>query len=111
MAAGETRAIWAARVERWRRSGLGATTFARREGCNPRTLTYWRWRLRKTAAPAARPTPAPAVSFVEVVTAPSAGPVDVPVEVVLPAGYRLRLTANVTPALLQAVLTALEAPR
>jgi len=51
------------------------------------------------------------VSFVEVVTAPSAGPVDVPVEVVLPAGYRLRLTANVTPALLQAVLTALEAPR
>jgi hypothetical protein len=44
------RAIWATRVERWRRSGLNATTFNRRERCNPRTLTYWRWRLRKATA-------------------------------------------------------------
>jgi hypothetical protein len=51
------------------------------------------------------------VSFVEVVAAPSLGSLDVPVEVVLPAGYRLRLTAEVTPALLQTVLTALEAAR
>jgi hypothetical protein len=109
--AGETRAIWATRVERWRRSGLDATTFARRERCNPRTLAYWRWRLGKTTATPSRRPPAPAVSFVEVVTAPSAGTVDAPVEVVLPAGYRLRLTAAVTPALLQTVLTVLEAPR
>jgi len=46
----EMRAIWATRVERWRRSGLNATTFNRRERCNPRTLTYWRWRLRKATA-------------------------------------------------------------
>lgn len=107
----ETRAIWAGRVERWRRSGLDAATFARRERCNPRTLTYWRWRLGKTAAGPSRRTPSPAVSFVEVVTVPSAGPVDVPVEVVLPAGYRLRLAADAPPALLQTVLTVLEAPR
>jgi hypothetical protein len=50
------------------------------------------------------------MSFVEVV-APSAVSADVPVEVVLPAGYRLRLAADVTPALLQMVLTVLEAPR
>lgn len=106
----ETRAIWAARVERWRRSGLGATTFAHRKRCNPRTLTYWRWRLGKTAASASR-RPAPAVSFVEVVTTPSGGTGDAPVEVVLPAGYRLRLTAEVTSALLQTVLAVLETPR
>jgi hypothetical protein len=107
----ETRAIWATRVERWRRSGLDATTFARRERCNPRTLTYWRWRLGKMAAGPARQQAAPVMSFVEVVTAPAAGTVDAPVEVVLPAGYRLRLTAEVTPALLETVLTVLEAPR
>jgi hypothetical protein len=107
----ETRVIWAARVERWRQSGLSATTFARRERCNPRTLTYWRWRLGTTAAGPARRPPAPPVSFVEVVAVPSTGAGEAPVEVVLPAGYRVRLTAEVTPTLLQTVLTVLEAPR
>jgi hypothetical protein len=108
----ETRAIWAARVRRWHASGVDAATFARRERCNPRTLTYWRWRLGKAAAGSpSRGEPSPAVSFVEVVTTPSVGAADVPVEVVLPAGYRLRVTAAVTPALLQTILTALEAPR
>lgn len=107
----ETRAIWATRVVRWRRSGLNATAFARRERCNPRTLTYWRWRLRKTAAGPSPRKPSPAVSFVEVVTAPNVETVGAPVEVVLPAGYRLRVTAEVTPALLQTVRSALEASR
>ncbi|WP_437755395.1 IS66 family insertion sequence element accessory protein TnpA [Sorangium sp. So ce1389] len=34
------RAEWAERVERWKRSGLGAETFARREGYKPKQL-YW----------------------------------------------------------------------
>ncbi len=108
--ASETRALWAARVERWRRSKLDATTFARRAGCNPRTLTYWRWRLGKTAAAPVRRTTASGVSFVEVVPAPSVpGTGDAPVEIVLPAGYRLRVTAEVTPVLLRTVLSVLEA--
>ncbi len=107
----ETRAIWAARVGRWQASGLDAATFARREHCNPRTLTYWRWRLGKLASVASRREPPRAVSFVEVVAPPSSVSSNVPVEVVLPAGYRLRLTSSVTTALLQTVLTALEAPR
>jgi hypothetical protein len=108
----ETRAIWAARVARWHESGLNAATFARRERCNPRSLTYWRWRLAKakTVLPA-RGIPPRAVSFVEVVAPASTSARDVPVEVVLPAGYRLRLSAAVTPDLLQTVLAALEASR
>ena len=108
----ETRAIWAARVARWHESGLNAATFARRERCNARTLTYWRWRLgkAKTALPA-RGAPPRATSFVEVVAPASTSARDVPVEVVLPTGYRLRLSTSVTPDLLQTVLTVLAAPR
>jgi len=107
----ESRAIWAARVARWHESGLDAATFARRERCHPRTLTYWRWRLGKLACVPARREPPRAVSFVEVVAPPSAVSPEVPVEVVLPAGYRLRLAASVTTELLRAVLTALEGSR
>jgi hypothetical protein len=107
----ETRAIWAARVARWHESGLDAATFARREHCNPRTLTYWRWRLGRSSCVPSRRQPPRAVSFVEVVAPPGSVSPDVPVEVVLPAGYRLRLASSVTTALLRTVLTALEAPR
>jgi len=107
----ETRAIWASRVGRWQASGLDATTFSRRERCNPRTLTYWRWRLGKNAAVPARRAPSRPVSFVEVLAPETAPPPDVPVEVVLPAGYRLRLSPSVTTDLLHTVLTVLEAPR
>jgi hypothetical protein len=51
------------------------------------------------------------VSFVEVIAPETSPPPDVPVEVVLPAGYRLRLSPSVTTDLLHAVLTVLEAPR
>jgi transposase len=36
---------WAARVERWQRSGLSAPEIGRREGFDGRQLTYWKWRL------------------------------------------------------------------
>jgi hypothetical protein len=51
------------------------------------------------------------VSFVEVIAPEPSPPPDAPVEVVLPAGYRLRLSPSVTTDLLHAVLTVLEAPR
>jgi transposase-like protein len=40
---------WARRVERWRDSGLSCAEFAAELGINPRTLTYWRYILRKEA--------------------------------------------------------------
>ncbi len=92
----ETRATWAARVARWTSSELTAAAFAARERINPRTLTYWRWRLRADGTAAlvvpedARDTPAG-------------------VEIVLPAGYRVRLTEPVGAATLRTVLDVLEA--
>jgi hypothetical protein len=64
----ETRAIWAKRVKRWRRSGLGAVEFAEREGLKAKTLWWWSWRLEREREAPARP------AFVEVVsTAAAAG--------------------------------------
>jgi hypothetical protein len=40
---------WAARVQRWKESGLTATEFAAEMGLNPRTLSYWKWRLGREA--------------------------------------------------------------
>lgn len=104
----DTRATWAARVARWTSSGLSATAFAARERINPRTLMYWRWRLRSAPAtklPAPRPTTA---SFVEVVV-PSAARVQSGMEIVLPVGYRVRLGDAVVPDTLRVVLDVLEA--
>lgn len=36
-------------MERWRESGLSCAEFAAELGINPRTLTYWRYILRKEA--------------------------------------------------------------
>jgi hypothetical protein len=103
----EHRAIWAARVARWTRSGLSGAAFAAREGVNPRTLTYWRWRLRT-----AGPSPVPArrdAAFVELVVPPAAREAVAPLEIVLPAGYRVRLAAAIVPETLRTVLDVLEA--
>jgi hypothetical protein len=83
-------------------------TFAAREGVNPRTLTYWRWRLRTaggaTRLPAKRPAP-----FVEVVVPPVVRDRVGDVEIVLLAGYRVRLGERVAADTLRTVLDVLEA--
>jgi len=56
----ESREVWATRVERWVDSGLTAKEFASEVGVNPRTLSYWKWRLRNEGTPddsAKRSTP------------------------------------------------------
>jgi len=107
--AGETRGIWAARVARWQRSGLTATAFAAREGLNAGTLSYWKRKLRqadgRVSTVATRP-----MSFVELV-APVRGGAEARVEIVLPAGYRVRLSEGASGATLRTVLDVLEARR
>jgi hypothetical protein len=104
----ETRATWAARVARWTSSGLTAAAFAARERINPRTLTYWRWRLRADGT-AALPSPRRAAPFVELVVPEVAHDAPAGLEIVLPTGYRVRLTEPVVAATLRTVLDVLEA--
>jgi transposase len=67
-----TRDRWAKRVRQWDQSGLTAAAFAAEWDLNPRTLAYWKWRLRKEAAeaPVAKEAESPP-KFVEVTPAPS----------------------------------------
>lgn len=105
----DTRETWAARVARWTRSGLTADAFAAREKINPRTLTYWRWRLR-THPPTTLSAPAaPAARFVELVVPPAAREAMAGVEIVLPAGYRVRIGDAAAGDTLRTVLDVLEA--
>jgi transposase-like protein len=49
---------WAKRVERWADSGLTASEFAAELGINPRTLSYWKWVLKRDASsPGAKRSP------------------------------------------------------
>ena len=41
-------ARWSQIVERSHRSPLTLREFARREGVNPRTLAWWRWKLKQS---------------------------------------------------------------
>ena len=115
----ETRAAWARRVERWQRSGLTADRFAEQEGVNARTLTFWKWRLKRdgaghVATRSARRTEKQ-VSFVEVIApraAVSPGETrSTQIEVVLPIGYRVRVAAGFERGALVELLDVLEARR
>jgi hypothetical protein len=125
----ESREVWAKRVERWRDSGLTATEFAAEVGVNPRTLSYWKWRLgskrgrslssktkkarsrnassrratsrKKTAALAVRP-----LSFVEVTKATSALSGE-PFEVELVSGERIRIPSSFDASSLSRLLDVL----
>jgi hypothetical protein len=87
---------------------VGVAVFAARERVNPNTLAYWRWRLRRQATLPVAAAPPTTTSFVEVVVPPTAGEVT-GMEVVLPAGYRVRLGDTVRADTLRTVLDVLEA--
>ncbi len=104
-----TRAQWATRIARWERSGLTAARFAEREGINPGTLSFWKWKLRQRAqTSSAQRARADAVTFVEVL---GTAPTTTAIEVVLPAGYRIAVPSGFDAATLRALLTVLEAAR
>jgi hypothetical protein len=86
-----TRETWAARVQRWRASGMTAREFAHRAGINPATLRWWSSRLGR--APHGGTTIAvPPLTFVEMTHATRSEPI----EVVLVSGVRLRVLSDVT---------------
>lgn len=125
----EKREAWAGRVERWQRSGLTASRFASREGVNAGTLAFWKWKLRQDGRGGGRRSErrveqehggGERVAFVELVSSTSA-PASVPglgpdarsgvFEVVLPAGYRVRVVPGFERGSLGELLDVLEARR
>ena len=96
-------------VSQWRASDESQAGFARRHGVAP--WTFWYWCRKLSSEGPAEAGRAPAAPFV---------PVPVPVrvtpdaeagvvEVVLPAGERMRVTAGASAELVRAVVAALRA--
>jgi hypothetical protein len=106
------REIWAKRVERWAKSGLGARQYAAATGLNANTLLYWRWQLGAGPGRAKRATPARA-GFVEIVACETAPPARaetaLPFEVVLASGLTVRVPTSFEVAALRRLVGALEA--
>ena len=101
-----TRAEWAGRVDRWRRSGLSVEDFAAREGLKPKQLGWWRWKLRSSPPPSSPSTPE--LRFLPVRVVDTAGPVSgsgVALEVALPNGRVVRVPPGFEPSMLERVLS------
>lgn len=76
------RAKWREHVRAWRSSGESAVDYCARAGLNPRTLSWWAWKLksdRQSASPAAKPSAT--ATFVELAS------------VELPSGFELEVGA------------------
>lgn len=116
------REAWAKRVERWKDSGLTAKEFAAEAGLNPRSLSWWRWRLaggeptkprKRTRSSSARSvevvkSSAPSsLSFVEMTGAIASEPI----ELVLPSTLRVRVPTGFDDATLSRLLDVLERRR
>ena len=106
----EGRAIWAKRIEDWKRSGLSAEEFAATIGVHPKTLAWWSWQIgsKRPAKKKRKPKAievAPAMTFVEMT---HALPID-PIEIVLTNEVRVRVMRSFDDATLVRVLHVLEA--
>ncbi len=115
-----TRAEWTERVKRWKRSGLSAGEFARREGLKAKQLHWWNWNLstsaaapppdeprflpvRVVSAPSPAPAPAPSTPTALVMASPSS-PATTAIEIALPNGRLVRVPPGFDPATLERVL-------
>lgn len=89
-------------VAQWRRSGESQAGFARRHGIP--TWTFWYW-CRKVSPPVVAEPSVATTTFVPVRVMPETeGGL---VEVVLPAGERVRVSAGASADLVRLVVTAL----
>jgi transposase len=91
------RTLWQQRLDRFERSGLSVSTFCDREGVSIRSFYAWRRRLRSIS-----PADADGPRFFPVTVLAAA-----PVEVVLPSGAVLRLTAGCDIAFVRVLVDSL----
>lgn len=99
------RETWAKRVERWKKSGLPAAEFARRNKLSEASLKWWKWRLgSRGKAKSAQVSP---LTFVEMTAALRREPL----ELVLDGGVHIRVPAEFDAAALARLLDVLERRR
>jgi transposase len=107
--------LWRQRLQRWQRSGLTARAFCQREQLRESALYFWKREIARRdceqpeqadTAPKHRARAARA-RFVPVTIAAAPTPTTT-VEIVLRAGRTVRVGPGFDPALLRAVVSALE---
>lgn len=111
-----SRAQWAELIRRWTSSGLSRAEFATRTGVDPRTLSWWRWRLGAVEVESAAPAPSvPKLARVVLQQAQAAVPGDERTdhgwELRTVQGHTLRVGIGVPPHEVREVLTALLEPK
>lgn len=115
-----SREVWAKRVERWKDSGLSAKEFAAELDISPKSLTFWRWKLRQletgkgagSTARGNRQTKTARVApqgFLQLV--PTSAPPSTALELVLRDGLVLRVAPGFDEATLLQVASLLGAAR
>ena len=108
-----SRSEWETHVQRWVESDLTAREFAAEVGVNPRTLVYWKWKLKQEGKPSERtpkrrsrkgaaPTPPTFVELSLPALAPKSG---LALEV---GGVTIRVEREFDEALLVRVVSILE---
>lgn len=98
-------------IRAWERSGETATRFAESRGLSPRTLAWWKWRLKQDGAAAAAAT---AIQLVPVRAAEDVHGDGLGVdgelawEIEGPAGHVLRVRGRASAQALRAALVVIE---
>jgi len=106
---GRREARWRRIIADQERSGVGVRAFCRAGGLRETAFYYWRRELQRRQGeqePRRGDEPAAAPMFVQVQLAGQAAPAS-PIEIVLPTGCRVHVTAPVDRQALADVLTAL----
>jgi hypothetical protein len=112
-----TREEWAARIARWKDSGLTAAEFASEIGVRARTLSWWKWRLssktqespkgaRRVAGSLGKATRISPLTFVEMTAIDTDR-----LEVVLASSVRIRVRPGFDSTTLGRLLEVLEPKR
>ena len=97
--AGSRDEYWRERIEAQQHSGLSVQQFCKEQGLNNPSFYYWRKRFRQR--------PPVRFALIETGGAPPPAPSEHCLELVLPAGERMRIGAGVNAAVLRTVLEAL----
>lgn len=97
-------AFWKPHLDGWRDSGLSQAAYCRQHGLSLKCFAYWRRNLDQTPVRLSAPTSMPALVPIVVHDAPVA---DERIEVRLPNGLQVNLSAGIDPARLVPTIRAL----